>query len=123
MNIKNITGGGSGIQVEDRAADAWRRIQDKASLIVLDRHVSNVDLLLQAQTVRVEYDNNASESESDAGRTATRKVILFGIRGHRSLPDTNVKRGDRFAFEGKQFKVVDLVLTIGEIQAHAEAQV
>jgi len=102
---------------QNRAADAWQRINDKPASIVLVRNGT----ALAAQTVRVEYDRGASEM-GDAGQSSNRGVVVFGVRGHAALSDTDIQRGDRFVYEGAQFRVVDVVYTTGEVQAMCEAQ-
>jgi hypothetical protein len=103
-----------------RAADAWKRINDKPSSIVLVRKGT----ARPAQTVRVEYDRGTGVGSEvgDAGKSSRRGVIVFGIRGHETLPDTDIQRGDQFTLDGAQFKVIDVVHTLGEIQASCEAQ-
>lgn len=102
-----------------RAADAWKRINDKPAQIVLLRK----GIAQPVQTVRVEYDRGTGGGAEvgDAGKSARRGVIVFGIRGHATLPDTDIQRGDQFAHDGAQFKVIDVVHTLGEIQASCEA--
>jgi hypothetical protein len=48
-------------------------------------------------------------------------VTLFGIRNHSTLPDTNMAEGYRFVYAGDQYRIEDVILQIGEVQAIAEA--
>jgi hypothetical protein len=103
-----------------RAADAWKRIKDKPSSLVLVRNKVSRD----AQTVRVEISNGTAERGGNAGQSAMREAIVFGVRDHRdpSVPNTDIQRGDLFTLSGAQYRVMTVVHTIGEIQAVAEEQ-
>lgn len=103
---------------ESRAAAAWRRIQDKPTSVTF-RQPDGTDLA--AQTVRLEYDDSVSESESPAGQGAVRKLVIFGIRNHATLADTDVAEGYRFNYLDDAYRVVDVIYTIGEVQAICEA--
>lgn len=101
------------IPAANRAAAAWNRINDKPSSIAFKNAAGT---LQAAQTVRIEYDNSASESESVAGETAVRKLIVFGIRGHSTLANTDIREGYRFVYDSDEYRCVSTILTIGEIQ-------
>lgn len=105
--------------IADRAEASWARIQEKPFSVVIVRGTSTT---LAAQTVRLEYSNQMpSEPSGGAGTSSKQTVILFGVRGHATVADTNVMRGDRFAVSGVQYRVVAVVLTLGEVQATCEA--
>lgn len=97
-----------------RAHDAWERIQDKPTQITIKR-------VGTPQTVRIETANTVQETEGAAGQSSVRRTTVFGIRGHETKPDTDIQRGDRFAHNGVQYRVIDVVLTLGEKQAYCEA--
>jgi hypothetical protein len=101
-----------------RAAAAWHRIQDKPSSIAF-KPVSGATL--SAQTIRVESDSNASPSVSAAGAAPRRRVVIFGIRNHATLANTNLAEGYRFVYLNDEYRIVDIILTLGEIQGIAEA--
>ncbi len=101
----------------ERAALALNRINDKPLIIVL-RTAAGVNRA--AQVLRVESDNSATPAESSAGATPKRKVIVFGIKGHATVADSIMAEGDRFIYAGDQYRIVDLILTLGEIQGIAE---
>lgn len=96
-----------------RAAAAWNRINDKPTSVVFKNAAGT---LQAAQTVRIEYDNSTSESESAAGQTAVRKLVVFGIRGHATLTNTDIREGYRFVHDSDEYRCVSTILTIGEIQ-------
>ena len=106
------------IDVNGRAAAAWKRINDKPASVAFKKPDGTV---LAAQTVRLEYDNRASESEAVSGRTPVRKLIIFGVRDHTTVTDTDVAEGYRFVLSGDEYRVVDTIETLGEIQAVCEA--
>ncbi len=101
-----------------RAAEAWQRINDKPLSITL-KQASGTNRA--AQVVRVESDNSATPGESAAGAAPTRKVIVFGIRNHATLPDTAIAEGDRFVYAGDLYTCVDIILQTGEVQGIFEA--
>lgn len=106
------------IPAANRAAAAWNRINDKPSSVAFKNAAGTIQA---AQTVRIEFDSRASESESVAGQTAVRKLTIFGVRGHATIADTDMKEGYRFVLNNDQFRIVDVMYTIGEVQATAEA--
>jgi len=102
-----------------RAKDAWRRISDKPSTIMILRN--DTPPYLAEQTVRVEY-SIAQREVSGAGATTTvRGVTVFGVQGHPTITDLDIERGDKFALEGERYQVISVDHTlIGEIQARCE---
>ncbi len=106
---------------ENRAVDAWSRIQDKPSSIVVIRGKNTT---LAAQTVRIETTSNPTEVKGEGdGSSARLDVVVFGVTGHPTVANTDLKRDDRFAVSGVQYKVVHVVFQTGEIQAQCEALV
>lgn len=121
MNISSLLSGASSLvvaQKQARAAIAWGRIQDKPTSVTFRTSAGGT---LPSQTVRIEYDNPATEATSEAGEGAWRKLTIFGIRDHATLPNTDMKRGYRVVLDGKEYSVVDMIGTHGEVQARAEA--
>ena len=78
------------IPASGRAAAAWARINDKPTSVTF-RKPDGTDL--DAQTVRLEYDSRVSESESPAGQTPVRKLIIFGVKDHDTVTDTDIGEG------------------------------
>ena len=101
-----------------KAADAWQRINEKP-LSVTFRTAAGATVA--AQTVRVESDNSATPGESAAGSAPKRKVIVFGVRDHADVADTDIKEGYRFVWAGDEYRCVDVILQTGEIQGVFEA--
>jgi len=106
------------LKEDQRAAEAFRRICIKPTVVVF-RTPSGARLA--GQTVRVESDNTATPGESTAGSAPVRKVIVYGVRKHPTEPDTIMKEGYVFVFEGDEYKCVDVIVTLGEIQGIWEA--
>ena len=106
------------IPAANRAAAAWNRINDKPLSVAFKMPNGTV---LGVQTVRIEYDNSASQSEDASGKTTVRKLIIFGVRDHATVTNTNIGEGYRFVYQNGEYKVVDVITSIGEIQAIAEA--
>lgn len=104
-----------------RAEDALQRILQKPSEIVLYRSRSKT--AQTAQQVRVEYTNSTTGAEvrGEAGKSSKQWVVIFGLKGHALEPDTDIQRDDQFRFDGLLFRVVNVVRTIGEVQAMCEA--
>lgn len=111
-------GGGPTAQAATRAALAWRRIQDKKTDVAFRTPAGST---LAAQSVRVESDSGNSMSSSTAGNAGVRRIVIFGIKGHATLSDTVVAEGYRCVIAGDEYRVQSIVLTIGEVQAFAEA--
>lgn len=119
MNYNAWLGTGSDAITDiNRAASAWNRITQKPSTIAFRKRDNTT---LSSQTVRVEYDSTASESQSEAGNAPVRQLTIFGIKGHDSETDTDMGEGYRFVYGGDEYTIVDTIETIGEIQARAEA--
>lgn len=103
---------------EQRAAAAYRRILDKPSSVAFKTPAGTT---LPAQTVRIESDSAASAATSEAGMAPTRKVVIFGVRNHATQSDTDIKEGYRFISGNDEYRVTDIINTLGEVQALAEA--
>jgi len=100
-----------------RAAAAWERIQDQAREIVILRG----DLDLPPQTVRLEVAQTViGEVSGGAGLAATQTVVVMGVADHPTVPDLDIRRGDRFVIDGAEYRVVDVNRYPGEVQAMTE---
>jgi len=104
-----------------RAVDAWNRIlRDPVSIVIVREGAS-----LAAQTIRIESDSTTSglQASSSAGTSAKIRHVIFGVKGHpvTSVVNTDVKRGDRFAYGGAQYEIKTVIEPPGEVQAFAES--
>lgn len=100
-----------------RAALAWRRIGHKSESVQFRTPAGTT---LPPQVVRVEHDSGAGTATSEAGAGQVRKAVIFGIKGHATLPDTDIKEGYRCVLGGAEYRCVGTLLTIGEVQANME---
>lgn len=103
---------------EQRAARAWARINHKPTSVVFKDQAGTK---LSAQTVRIESNNTSTESTSAAGKAARRGVVVFGVRDHATVTDTDMEKGYRFVYAGSEYQIQSVILTLGEIQGLAEA--
>jgi hypothetical protein len=110
------------VRPSERAAMAWRRINDRPTSITIRRG----GVTLAAQTVRIEWSGYAREDEDievavDA-MPGVGRLTVFGVRGHPTVPDTDIERGDRFIIGAAEVEVIVLLLPPGEVQAVCEAR-
>jgi len=103
-------------RIAQRAQDAARRIGEKPTSVVFK---TAAGATLPAQSLRLEYDNRASLASSAAGAAPRMNVIIYGVRGHPTLVDSDIKEGYRFNFGGDAYSVADIILQLGEIQGIA----
>lgn len=112
----------SGLEVIDpaqRAKDAWMRISHDPISVVFNRG----NTLLDAQTVRVGIDSSGPELPTQAGQNAgVQTLTVYGVRDHPSdaVPDTDMRRGDRFNYGGKTYTISGVVVAPGEVQGFGE---
>lgn len=105
-------------QVALRAQVEWSRIQDKGTDIQLLRS----GVLLDPQTVRIEYDDTYSNAVSELGNSTLRRVMVFGIHGHPDYDDTDIKVWDTFIENDLEYTVVSVNRHMhGVVQAYCEA--
>lgn len=102
------------------AARQWNLIKRSPKSIVLKRGATT----LTAQTVRIEHDNEERHIEGVSGAQGSiREVIVFGVKGHpdEEVLDTNIQRGDQFSYLGRLYRVTDVIVNMGTVQAWTEA--
>lgn len=108
------------IDPQSRAVDAWKVIQRSPHTITIQRGGSD----LSAQVVGIEFDNQSGmqgEVAGAGGKSARRSCIVFGVKDHPSITNTNILRGDKFRLNGTDYRVVQVITPPGEVQATAEA--
>lgn len=112
----------SQVSAEDRALRAWRRIQDKPSSITFYDPDTQAAISAGAQVVRLEYEDMSQSLRQNqaSGETPRRFLIIFGVADHPTVADTDIQEGYRFKYLDKKYRVVDVIPTLGEVQAHAE---
>ncbi len=122
-NLQNWMGGANAgdfaISESQRAIDAWARINDNPSTkksIEIWRNGS----VLDAQIMRVEFKSSSASKMGDANENALNyrvDVVLFGVKNHPSVDDTDIAPNDEFGIDGVNYRVEDTLLYAGEIQA------
>lgn len=99
---------------------AWQTIQQNPRSIVF-KTASGVELA--AQTVRIDSDNRPNMMESASGIAPKRKLVVFGVRNHPTVANTDIKKGYTFSLPESntdRYVVLDVILLPGEIQATVE---
>jgi hypothetical protein len=101
------------------AQRAWLRINRKPKTITIKRKGET----LAEQTVRLELGSIANDERGENAMPGVQRIVIFGVKDHPTVADTDIKSGDRFNVDNKQYEVVSVVDTIvGEIQAVGEAR-
>lgn len=105
-----------------RALEAEARIGERAVEISIRRGTD----LLDPQTVRIEFGNSARE-DLDVRRglnvlPGVQRAVVFGLRDHPTIADTDIQRGDRFVLGATEFEVIAVIVLAGEVQAFCEAR-
>lgn len=107
----------------ERAAAAWARINRKPDTITVIR----AGVAQAAQVVRIEWNTGMESKEVglNSGSAARNYVRIFGIQGHNTQADTDLRRGDKFKYYAAgnlaNYEITSIDKTqIGEIQAVAE---
>ncbi len=105
-----------------RAVDAWLRIREQLTTITIRRGTETLD----AQTVRIEISNSVREDlDLRRGLDVTpgvQQAVVFGLRDHTTIADTDIQRGDRFVIGVTEFEVIGVIDAPGEVQAICEAR-
>lgn len=102
----------TGTTATNRAEDAWARISDKPSSVVFRR--KNVNQA--AQTVRLEYRSGTGVKVGETVSSAIQGMIVFGIKDHPTLSDTDMQRGDRFTDADGTWEIDQVMTLPGEVQ-------
>ncbi len=111
-----------------RAERVWIKIQRKPSSVIFTKPQVTLPngtvtpaTALAAQTVRVAPDNRATPVEGVAGAAPTRADIIFGVRDHpdATVIDTDIAVGYTARINSKEYRVTDVLLVPGGIQALA----
>lgn len=113
----------------NRAVDTWVMIQDKPSVVTLERRVpgtSNTTISLPQQTVRLEVIQNirGSAEMQDAWVDVSKQyVVVIGVKDHPIIPDTDIQRADLFFYLGLMWEVVEIINNVpGRLLANANVQ-
>jgi hypothetical protein len=102
----------------DRAYDTARLIAEQSTEITVRR----AGVAQAAQTVRLEPSGGPSVSVGELSIPSDVDVLIIGYKGHPSVSNTDIQRGDRF-FEGDVwYEVTQTVPDLpGRLLAYAKA--
>lgn len=108
-----------------RAERAWSKILRKPSQVLFERAGVITDdapmtgpTTLPAQTVRVVKESRPREVRGEAGEGIQLQCVVYGIRNHATLPDTDMERGDTFELDGDHYVCDYVNLVPGGKQGH-----
>jgi hypothetical protein len=129
VNFGSLLGRTLPINEQARADDAWRRINRSPARAddgelgieftkprVVEKTGVTPETTLPRQLVRVESDDRPSPLQGEAGTTPKRHAVVYGIRNHRTLPDTDMEEGYSFEWQGDHYRCIDVILVPGEKQ-------
>lgn len=104
------------IDPQERAADAWSRIQRNPVSVeftrpkIVTKTSTTPETVLPVQVVRIESDNRASAEDGIAGTAPIRQAIVYGIVNHATLPDTDMEEGYTFEYQEDVYRCIDVKL-------------
>lgn len=105
----------------DMAVDTALLISDKSVTITIRR--GNVEL--DPQTVRIEaLGNMPNERRGENATVAVQQVLILGYKGHPTIEDSDIKRGDRFYLSDEKmiYTIVQVIPDLRDsVQAIAQA--
>jgi hypothetical protein len=105
-----------------RAIEAWDRIEERATVITIRRGGETLD----AQTVRIEMSDGGREDLTLRRglnvMPGVQRAVVFGVRQHPTVADTDIQRGDRFVVGTTEFEVIGVIVGVGDVQAVCEAR-
>lgn len=104
------------IDATERAYDTARRIAERTASIVVLRKTGN----LAAQTMRIDLNGGPSEQSGTNETASNQSVLVTGYDGHPTITNTNLRRGDRFFYDGDMYTVTQVVRVPGRLLAAAE---
>ena len=107
------------ISEPNRAALAYSRILDKPTVVAF---LKPSGATLANQTVRVEPDDKATDTMGPDGMTGPmRYCVIFGVVNHDTITDTDMQEGYRFILDNDEYRITDVIVTLGSIQGNAES--
>ena len=107
------------ISEPNRAALAWSRINAKPTVVAFQ---TPSGATLANQTVRVEPDDKATDAMGQDGTTGPiRYCVIFGVVNHDTITDTDMQEGYRFILDNDEYRIVDVIVSLGSIQGNAES--
>ena len=116
--ISNWYGSTGVIDDEVRAIRTWNLILRDSTSLVLDRDGTPVP----AQTVKLTFNQDTKwvGGDGSVGKSASRDIVIFGIKDHPTETATDLQTGDRFAVGKVLYEIRDVFDMPGGIGARAE---
>lgn len=104
-NLKNLF---TPSRIKYLAGMTWRKIQERPSTITIYRNGVAQD----PQTVRIEVSNFGNFREVfPGGQVGDQDMIIVGVKGHPTIVDLDIQRGDMFIYDDKEFEIRDTITT------------
>ena len=109
--------------VEDRSSDTARLIDAQPAWIRLMRPVEDYSdvtappalIELPAQKVRIEVIQSirsAGEARNTQIEVPKQYVVVIGLKDHPTLPNLDIRRGDRFFYLERTYECIEFIQTI-----------
>jgi hypothetical protein len=90
---------------DDRANDTARTISDKPSTITPVRN----KVAQSATVVRIDTMRDPMERTGPLATVSETRVLVLGYKGHATIADTDLQRGDRFKHQGQTYTVTQIL--------------
>lgn len=116
LNFATWKGVATPINAQERAADAWERIQRNPTTVtftrpkVVTKTGTTPATVLAPQVVRIEPDNRESIAQGIAGVAPLLHATVYGICNHATLPDTDMDEGYTFDYLGDHYRCINVKL-------------
>lgn len=85
----------------DRAVDTARTVSIGAVTLTIQRDGAEN----HTESVRLEPLSLGREAMAENALVSNTGMLIVGYKGHASIDDTDIKRGDRFVYGGQKYEV------------------
>lgn len=102
-------------QAQVRAMRTWKRIQDAPLSVTIIRNST----ALPAQTVRVDVFAGGGYG-GEVTDTLIQGILVLGVKDHPTVPDTDLKPGDRFIYDKAEYEIQTVDKFPGSIQGQGQ---
>ncbi len=102
---------------EERGYDTARTIAARPFQIIIQRSVpgSDENVNLPPQVVRIEILQSARQAlelHNTMLAISRQYVVVMGFKDHPTIPDTDLKRADRFFYDNLEWEIIEFIPTI-----------
>lgn len=98
------------------AVDTANRIAERPYTITVQRDLGDgTYVTLEPQAVRIDIIQsirNSGENRDAMVAISKQYVVGMGYKGHPTIPDTNLQRGDTFYFQSRLYEVQEIIDTL-----------